>query len=491
MWELIRINKLKSVLLFIGLGLCLILFFSSIGFYIGNSKGAVISVFIAFILWFIFTIISMIGRNSLKLQLEDTKLVNKRNFTQVFNVVDEISIAANLPASPNVIIIPERSPNAYTVGTSIRQSVIILTAGLIVQMNRDELQGVVAHEIAHIINQDVQFMSNVRAIYKVATFIPNLMVRPFKNIGKYPQRSCSGGYYGGGGSGISGGSGGGGAGCFFFLFIFVIFLITGIVAKILYMSISKTREYLADACAARLTRYPEGLASALEKISESYDRLYSADKITAPMFIVNPLENSDRSFSGSSNTHPPTYQRIKILRQMSHGASYIDYQNAYSQVTGKSKRLIPSSGIMNEHNVKIREGTSGKGQAFQSNKKLIRNINDFIMAINNYTFINCSCGLKLKLPQNFTLSNIVCPRCGLLYDITSYNEKEKRIDPENEEQNVEVTTDKEPFIYKRTMQKDDWETFTCPCGKPKQIAPNFNKPYFYCNKCGRKIIVVD
>ncbi len=140
----------------------------------------------------------------------------------------------------------------------------------------------------------------------------------------------------------------------------VVAILAPIMARLLYFAISRKREYLADASAARLTRYPEGLASALEKIASSNLDLASANKVTAPMYIANPLKKKGRKLSNLTSTHPPITERIQILRSMSHGVNFLDYQKAYSVAKGKSSPIVPTSELAKTADIPIRKPSAEK-----------------------------------------------------------------------------------------------------------------------------------
>ena len=207
------------------------------------------------------------------------------------------------------------------------------------------------------------------------------------------------------------GSSGGGQGQALLLLIAILFAILApIAARLLYLAISRRREYLADASGARLTRYPEGLASALEKISAADLELRSANKVTAPMYIVNPFKRRSMSFSSFLSTHPPAQERIKILRSMAGGASYLNYQKAYARVTGKLSSLIPSSELEDKREIPIKS-IAPEPIRERSLKEEAREIGDLTRAVYRYTFLTCGCGLKIKVPPDFKKPTIVCPRC--------------------------------------------------------------------------------
>ena len=125
------------------------------------------------------------------------------------------------------------------------------------------------------------------------------------------------------------------------------------MARFLYFAISRKREYLADASGVRLTRYPEGLASALEKLSQNRFDLKSANKATAGMYIVNPLKKTGMQIANLSSTHPPLTERIKILRGMMHGVDFADYQTVYNKVKNNSEQIIPPSGMKTVKDIPI------------------------------------------------------------------------------------------------------------------------------------------
>jgi heat shock protein HtpX len=183
------------------------------------------------------------------------------------------------------------------------------------------------------------------------------------------------------------------------------------MAQLLYFALSQRREYLADAGGARLTRYPEGLASALEKIAgDPSPQLATANDVTAPMYIANPFKKrGKRTLSDLTSTHPPISERIRILRNMSHGASFKNYAEAYTATT-RSKNIVPAA-AMTDEKVEVREGkvdTAGQEKA----SRQVHEIGDIMRKVNGFSFLTCLCGLKLKVPPNLKADTIQCPRCG-------------------------------------------------------------------------------
>ncbi len=399
MWELIQENKRKSIFLFIGMGLCLLLLGYLLGAAFFPPNGAISGVSIALIIWSVLSLVSFFSGDQILLATSGAKEISSDVHPQLFNIVEEMKIAANLPVMPKIYIMDEAAPNAFATGRSPERCAIAVTTGLLPRLNRDELQGVIAHEMSHVLNRDVLFMTFAGILLGCIVLISNMFFR-----GMWYSSGSSRRYR-------SGRSSDGGKGqALIFIFAIVFAILAPIAARLLYFAISRRREYLADASGARLTRYPEGLASALEKISSSDVELTSANQVTAPMYIVNPFKEKRMSFSSVLSTHPPIEERIKILKSMSGGASYVQYQKAYAAVTGKSSQLIPPSGLEDQKEIPVRKAVPEAPKP-QSVKDQARAIGDLTRTIYDYTFLTCVCGLKIKVPPDFKKPKIVCPRC--------------------------------------------------------------------------------
>ncbi len=394
MWELIKANQRRSVFLFVMMGIILI----GLGFIIGlsfdpNGSGAIFGIIISLAIWFILSIVAVTSGSSIMLAASDAKEVTPDVHPQLFNVVEEMRIAAGMNTMPKVYIINTDAPNAFATGMNPEHAAVAVTAGLLARLNRDELQGVIAHEMSHVINRDVRFMT-----------IAGVMLGSIVIISEIFLRSMIFGRIGGGGKKESGP-----AQIILMIVALLFAILAPILAQLLYFSISRKREYLADASAVRLTRYPEGLASALEKISNSSVDMPMANKVTAPMYICNPLKKKGMKMSDLSSTHPPISERIRILREMSGGAGLVNYQNAFNKITGKNS-MIPKGELNKEENIGIRTGVAAA--AVFDNKTTAREMNDIMMKVDNYTFVDCSCGMKIKIPADFTAPMAYCPRCG-------------------------------------------------------------------------------
>ncbi len=279
MWELIQSNKRKTMALFIVMGIALIILGFLVGSYFFPGDGGIYGIIFALFIWFILSMISYTAGSSILLSVSSAREVTPDVHPQLFNIVEEMQIAANLPKMPKVYIINEAAPNAFATGIKPESSAITVTAGLLSKLNRDELQGVIAHEMSHIANRDILIMTFAGIMLGSIVLISEVFLRGLWFSGGSSARYRS-----------KSSSEGGQAQIVIMVIAIVFAILAPIAAQLLYFAISRRREYLADANGARLTRYPEGLASALEKISSTDLDLKSANKVTAPMFIINPLK---------------------------------------------------------------------------------------------------------------------------------------------------------------------------------------------------------
>ncbi len=404
MWELIQANKKKSIFIFIGMGLLLILIGFIFGSYYAGENGGFIGIFFALILWGILSMVSYFGGSKILLVVSGAKEVTRDVHPQLYNVVEEMRIAANLPHTPKIYIMSEAAPNAFATGVKPENSAIAVTAGLLGTLNRDELQGVVAHEMSHIMNRDVLVMTFAGMMLGTITLMSEIFTRSL--------------WFGGGSRYKSKSSDKGGQAQIIILVVAIALAILGpIMAQLLYFALSRKREYLADASAVRLTRYPEGLASALEKISGSHLDLKTATKVTAPMFIINPLKKKGMQLSNVTSTHPPITERISILRSMQQGVNYINYQNAFNTVKGKQLLIIPQSGLTDASKMSLR-GSDLSATSVETDKQVKREVGDLMMMLNDFRFINCTCGMKLKVPPDYKSNSVTCPKCSRIHTLS-------------------------------------------------------------------------
>ena len=379
-----------------------------LGYLIGYAirpDYAIAGVVIAVLIWIVLNLISAASGSKIMLSVSNAKEVSRDVHPQLFNVVEEMKLAGQLPAMPKIYIINTPAPNAFATGRTPENCAIAVTAGLLEQLNRDELQGVIAHETAHIFNRDIRFMTYAGIMLGTIVMISEIFLRGmFWSTAVGGRRSSSGS--------------GGGQGQLIIMIIAIAFAVLApIFAQLFYFAISRKREYLADATAVRFTRYPEGLASALEKIAGNHQDIPSANKITAPMYIANPLKKKGKKMSNLSSTHPPISERIRILRNISGGANYTDYQQAFSEVKGKKSIIIPKSGLAETDDIPLRSAFVCDDQGTRSFKQSKRDLSNLMMKVDNYEFINCSCGLKLKIPPDYSYNTATCPKCGMKHNV--------------------------------------------------------------------------
>jgi heat shock protein HtpX len=234
---------------------------------------------------------------------------------QLVNVVEEMAIASGLPR-PRVYIVPDPDPNAFATGRDAATASIAVTEGLLAALSRDELQGVVAHEMAHIRNLDVRLMTLLAGMVGAIALMSDGMGRMLRS-----GRHISGGGGGGGGSRRGGGKGGGNPLALVILALWVLTLVIApIVSRILAMSVSRKREFLADASGAQFTRNPLALAAALEKLAGATGATKTITKGAAHLCIVDPapglLAERQGFLADVLTSHPPIAQRISRLRGM-------------------------------------------------------------------------------------------------------------------------------------------------------------------------------
>ena len=276
-------------------------FFLVLGYLIGTYWGSSYAgVGIAFLLALVMSLSAYYSGDKMVLAVSRAKRIEKKDYPQLFNVIEELSIAGGLPL-PAVYVIDDTAPNAFATGRDPKHASVAITTGLLQKLSRDELQGVMAHELSHVGNRDILYGTMVGILVGSIAMMSDFFLRSF--------------FWGGGRRRRSDGEGGA-AGAILLVVAIVLAVLAPICAKLLQLSISRQREYLADASAAKLTRYPEGLASALEKISGDREVLEVANRATQHLFIVNPIKPFEKRASNLFSTHPPIQDRIARLRGM-------------------------------------------------------------------------------------------------------------------------------------------------------------------------------
>lgn len=470
MWEIIQANKRKSLVLFFSLGACLIILGYLIGECFASSAGP-LGLAIALFVWVILSFLGYFSGDSIILAFSQAKEAERNNYPQLFNIVDEMRIAANLYTLPKIYIMAEAAPNAFAVGAKPENSAIIVTAGLLSRLSRDELQGVIAHEISHILNRDVLFMTFAGITLGSIVLISDMFLRGFRYSGSSRRYRSKVSFKGN-------------AQVILILAAVIFAILAPILARLFYFAISRKREYLADASAVRLTRYPEGLASALAKISSENLPLVAANKVTAAMYIVNPLELDAENPSSFMSTHPPASERIRILRSISGGANYRDYQKAFSLNKRLSNTVMPQTALSDRKNIPLREPSQEEPKT-ESPQEKARDVGDLMRSINGYAFLACACGLKIKLPANYDQAEVLCPRCARSLK-TPLAEVTAAVSVVSEALSTgESQPQREINTY--TKKGSGWETFLCICSRPITLSPLFCGTNVTCSACDRKI----
>jgi heat shock protein HtpX len=283
----------------------------AIGWFISWYFDSTIILYIAVAFAVLMNIFSYWYSAKITLSLAGAKPASREQFPELYTVVENLAITAGLPM-PALYVIPDPAPNAFATGRDKKHAAVAVTSGLLGMMNKNELSGVLAHELSHIGNRDILLSTVVVVLVGFIAIIANFFLRMsiFGGIGGF----------GGGGSGGRGGNNkeGGGQLQLILAIVGIVFVILSpIIATLIQLAISRKREFLADADGALLTRYPEGLASALEKI-QAYDQpLRHANNATAHLYISNPFgAGAKKGMAKLFMTHPPTEERIAILRGM-------------------------------------------------------------------------------------------------------------------------------------------------------------------------------
>lgn len=292
----ISYNRLRSVFLLI----IFILFFSFVFFLIGQAHGNSITYLLIGLVISVFAgISSYFYSDKIILFMSGAKLAEKKKYFNLYTVTENLAIASGAPM-PKVYVIDDPSPNGFATGRNPSHAVICATTGLLNKLERAELEGVIAHELSHVKNYDILLSSVVSVLAGTLVFVTDWITRSW--------------WWGG----IRRSEDNRQIAPLFFLFYLIVILTTPLVATLIQLAISRKREYLADASGALLTRHPDALASALNKISQDQHSLRKISGATAHLFIVNPFKGKKFSswVSGLLSTHPPVEERIKILKEM-------------------------------------------------------------------------------------------------------------------------------------------------------------------------------
>ncbi len=242
--------------------------------------------------------VSYYWSDKIVLAMSGARLADRKKDFDLYTVTENLCIAAHLPM-PKLYVIDDTAMNAFATGRDPQHAVVCATTGIVSELSRAELEGVIAHELSHITNYDIRFMAIVSVLVGTIAYMADFFLRSLWWIGDRDgdRKNTSG---------------------IFLILGIVLAIISPIIATIIQMAVSRKRELLADASGADLTRNPEGLARALEKISSDKEVLEAATNATAHLYICNPFKGKEFGawFSKLFDTHPPIEERVKLLRQM-------------------------------------------------------------------------------------------------------------------------------------------------------------------------------
>ncbi len=279
-----------------------IIFVTTLGFIFGKASGYGLSyAFIALIFAIISSAGSFFFSDKMVIATTGAKEIKEHDYPEYYHIVENLAMADGLPM-PKVYILEDAALNAFATGRDPKHAVVVATRGLLDRLNKAELEGVIAHELSHVKNYDIRVMAIVVILVGFVAILADMFMRSlwFGGMRRDDDR-------------------GNGQLQMIFLIVGIVFaILSPIAATLIQLAVSRRREFLADASGALLTRYPEGLASALEKLRDDTRPVKTASNATAHLFIDSPLagKTSKAWFTNLFNTHPPIEERIKILRSM-------------------------------------------------------------------------------------------------------------------------------------------------------------------------------
>jgi len=414
-------------MLIAGMGVLLLLISFAISIPLGRMSDTglfvsiILGVILASIIWVAACLFAYFQGDDMLLLLSGARRISYGDHPRLYNIVEEMKIASGLEMMPAIYIVDDPATNAFAVGCRPNNSAVIVTSGLLTKLNRDELQGVIGHELSHIQNRDVLLISLCIMLFDTITMIAWFIMprsSEWRNffLGRYYWLLPFLSFLSAtilttlimSSENVSGSS---------FIVVLILYVLAfvlsmPILAQLIYYATSRRREYLADASSALYTRYPEGLASALEKIAASTDQVLAASPVTAPIYIVNPFRERGMAASDITSTHPSVSERIRILRSMSH-ISYADYDRAYRLVRNVDKGVIPAAALASAGVVPMRTAMPDELDHIQR----VRETKNMLRNLNNYKIISCPCGTRMRLPPGFKLPEVRCPHCGKMNSV--------------------------------------------------------------------------
>ena len=305
----ISTNKRESFFLVLIVLWILLVLGASIGYLLTRDLvGVVGATTVALLVGGLMALGSYFGGDSLVLAASQARPVDDTTQPQLMDIVRELTLAAGIPM-PKVYVIPDSAPNAFATGRDPKHASIAVTTGLLEKLDREELQGVIGHELSHVRNYDIRF-----------TLLVGVLVGSIALLADFFLRFTFWGGMGGGrrssSSSSSGSDSGGGIQVIVFFVAIVLAILAPIAARLVQLAVSRQREYLADASSVDLTRNPQGLETALMKIAADPDPLEVANRATQHLYVVNPMKKLSDRGSALFSTHPPILDRVNRLRAM-------------------------------------------------------------------------------------------------------------------------------------------------------------------------------
>ena len=298
-WDHVGSNIFKTwiIMFFFSLFTVAVVYILARGFGYGELGGLGI-LGVALIMAGVMNFVSYFWSDKIVLGVSRAKPISEKDNKELYRIVENLTIAAGLPV-PKIYVIDDSAPNAFATGRDPKHAAIAFTTGILSKLSKQELEGVAAHELSHVGNRDTLLMAVVSVLVGTIALLADFFMRSMWYGGNRDDRGDRGNQV-------------------FIILAIVAAILAPIVATLIQLAVSRRREFLADASGVLLTRYPDGLANALRKISSDREPLEVANRGTAHLYIVNPLKGRDVAgfMANMFNTHPPLEARIKALQEM-------------------------------------------------------------------------------------------------------------------------------------------------------------------------------
>lgn len=308
-YEAQNANKIKSSIVVLGfvlfVAVAVYILSQALGYYWGYNVGGLGFVGFALIISGLISYGGYYFSDQIVLTISGAKEANRKEYFDFYTVAENLAIGSGLP-KPKLYVIDDSAPNAFATGRDPKHAVICATTGLLEKLSRTELEGVIAHELSHVRNYDTRLQSLVAVMVGLIALLGDWLLRASFFGGRRSKDDNNQ------------------MGAIILVLGLIFAILSPIIAQLIQLAISRRREFMADAGSVSLTKQPEGLISALEKISKDTQILEAANKATAHLYIVNPFKGKKGHgsvgwFSNLFNTHPPIEERIKALYDMSYG----------------------------------------------------------------------------------------------------------------------------------------------------------------------------